>query len=91
MGTINNNTAMNIILIIIIYIISISLISEWSKVEEIGTIAKYFVTNNWDFSTYLFGKAPVIENVSLPFSIVVYMVYECLFLFWGMKLSYKDI
>lgn len=36
---------------------------------------KFFVTPNWDLSIYLFGKIPEFEPISLPFSIIICLVY----------------
>ena len=35
----------------------------------------YFVTPNWDLSIYLFGKMPQFEPISLPFSIMICVIY----------------
>lgn len=35
----------------------------------------YFVTPNWDLSIYAFGKTPTFEIQTLPFSIVICLVY----------------
>ncbi len=75
MGTINNNTSMTMILTLIIFMVSSSVLVEWSKVESLSTICRYFITNNWDFSTYLFGNFSEIKGIDLEFSIVVYTVY----------------
>lgn len=35
----------------------------------------YFVTPNWDLSMYSFGRFPILEEMSLPFSISVCLIY----------------
>ena len=36
---------------------------------------KYFVTVNWDFSQYLYGKLPLIEGMNIMFSIGICLFY----------------
>ena len=75
MGTINNNTSMTMILTLIVFIVASSVITEWSKVESLSTVFRYFITNNWDFSTYLLGGFSEIPEINLEFSIAIYAVY----------------
>lgn len=35
----------------------------------------YFVTPNWDFTQYLFGKMPTLDELSAPFSIIICLIY----------------
>lgn len=35
----------------------------------------YFVTPNWDFTKYLFGKMPTLAELSVPFSIIICIIY----------------
>ena len=80
-GTINNHSSMSMILTLIIFIISSTAIREWSKVVALSTVTRYFITNNWDFSVYLFGKISDIEGVTLVRSIIIYFVYLLVLLF----------
>ena len=80
-GTINSNITMTIILILITFIICSTVIAEWSKYEGLTFIAKYFITNNWDFSKYLFGASSNLSGQTLLFSLIVYLVYTLLLLF----------
>lgn len=80
MGVINNHTAMTMILTLIIFLICSTAIAEWSKVKELGNLTKYLITNNWDFSTYLFGQTSEIVGINLGFSIFIYLVYTILLL-----------
>lgn len=92
MGTINNNTSMTMILTLIIFIVANSVIAEWSKVESLSVISRYFITNNWDFSTYLFGDFSDIPQINLEFSIVVYVVYFMILSISSVKIfSNKEI
>jgi len=36
---------------------------------------KYFVTFNWDFTEYLYGRIPTIENLTLTISIIICLFY----------------
>ncbi len=75
MGVINNHTAMTMILTLIIFLICSTAIAEWSKVEGMGNLTKYLITNNWDFSTYLFGQTSPINGINLGFSVLIYLIY----------------
>lgn len=92
MGVINNHTAMTMILTLIIFLICSTAIAEWSKVEELGNLTKYLITNNWDFSTYLFGQTSEIAGINLGFSICMYLIYFILLLMLIIyKFSRKEI
>lgn len=80
MSVINNNMAMTMILTLIIFIICSTAIAEWSKVEAISIITRFLVTNNWDFSTYLFGQISNVDGVNFVFSVIVYIAYLLLLL-----------
>ena len=75
MGIINNRTAMSMILTLVIFLISNIVITEWSKVEAFSIITKFFITNNWHFSIYLFGGISDISGVNFLWSIIIYIVY----------------
>lgn len=51
------------------------IINQLAYAYEKAKFLMYFVTPNWDLSIYLFGKMPQFEPISLPFSIVVCIVY----------------
>ena len=88
-GTLNKHTSMSMILTLIIFIISSTVLSEWSEVEALSTITRYFITNNWDFSTYLFGQISDIAGVNLFNSIVIYIIYFCLLVFLSIHVFNK--
>ena len=72
MGIINNNISLNIILTIIIFILSNTILEELSKNGGIYIIDKFFITSNWDFSQYLFSGN---SGTNLISSIIVYLIY----------------
>lgn len=69
-GIINKHTAMSMIITLAIFLISSTLLAEWSKVDALSAVTRYFVTTNWDFSTYLFGQISDISGVTLYGSII---------------------
>lgn len=75
MGIINNHTSMSMILTLIIFLISSTVLKEWSKVDAFSIITRFFITNNWDFSQYLFGKISSINGITIYSSIATYLVY----------------
>ena len=79
-GAVNNHTSMSMILTLIIFLISDTALKEWSKVEALSLVTRYFITNNWDFSIYLFGGISDISGVTLIGSIVIYIVYMVILL-----------
>ena len=89
MGTANNNTSMSMILTLIIFLLSSTILAEWSKVESLAMVSKYFITNNWDFSTYLFGNSSEIPGVNLEFSIIIYIVYFTVLIASSIKIFNK--
>lgn len=91
-GILNNYTSMSMLLTLIIFIISSTIIKEYSKVESLSIIARYFVTNNWDYSIYLFGQCSAINGVILWSSIVNYIVHLFILLYFEIKFfNRKDI
>ena len=69
-GIINNHTAMSMSLALIIFLVSSTLLAEWSKVEALSVVTRFFVTTNWDFSIYLFGQVSDISGVTFGGSIL---------------------
>lgn len=91
-GTVNSNIIMTMILILITFIICSTAIAEWSKYEGLTFIAKYFITNNWDFSKYLFGASSNLSGQTPLFSLVVYLVYTLLLLYLTInRFTRKDV
>ena len=74
-GIVNSHTAMSISVTLIIFLISDRLIKEWSKIEAFSMVTRYFITNNWDFSNYLFGNISDISGITLEWSIFIYILY----------------
>lgn len=91
-GTLNNHTSMSMILTLIIFLIGYRVLPIWSGVDSLNVVARYFVTNNWDFSTYLFGKISDLKGVTLYSSIIVYLIHLSIFLYLTMrKFNRKEI
>ena len=61
-------------------IMGAELINELAYHYEKAKFLRFFVTPNWDWSIYLFGKLPQLEPISLPFSISVCVVYFAIML-----------
>lgn len=79
-GIFNKNIAMSMILTLIICLFANTALAEWSKVDALSKITRFFITNNWDFSTYLFGNISSINGVSLWHSIIIYFIHFVLLL-----------
>lgn len=72
-STIFTNTAVSIVLPLLGYMAS-SLINQLALYYNIKPLL-YFVTPNWDLTYYLFGGLPMFESLTLPFSIVICLIY----------------
>lgn len=91
-GTLNNHTSMSMLLTLIIFLIGYKILPEWSKVESLSVITRYFITNNWDFSTYLFGQVSDISGVTIYSSIIIYFIYLFMLLYLAIyKFNRKEI
>ena len=91
-GTLNNHTSMSMTLTLIIFLIGYKILPEWSKVESLSVITRYFITNNWDFSTYLFGQVSDISGVTIYSSIIIYFIYLFMLLYLAIyKFKRKEI
>ena len=91
-GTLNNNTSMSMTLTLIIFLIGYKILPEWSKVETLSIITRYFVTNNWDFSVYLFGQVSDISGVTIYSSIIIYFIHLFMLLYLVIyKFNRKEI
>ncbi len=85
MGVINDNQAMTMILTLIIFLIGSIVLIEWSKVETLSVITRFFITNNWDFSVYLFGQVSNINGVTLYGSIINCLIHVVLLLYFSIN------
>ena len=56
---------------------------------EKAKFLRFFVTPNWDLSQYLFGKLPQFEPISLPFSIIICVIYFVIMIVGSMILFKK--
>ena len=91
-GTLNNHTSMSMILTLIIFLIGYRILPIWSGVDSLNVIARYFVTNNWDFSRYLFGQVSELNGITLYSSIVVCLIHLTIFLYLTIrKFNKKEI
>ena len=92
MGTLNNHTSMSMILTLIIFLIGYRILPIWSGVDSLNVVARYFVTNNWDFSMYLFGQVSRLNGITLSSSIIVCLIHLSLFLYLTIrKFNRKEI
>ena len=78
-GTFNKNIAMSMILTLIAFLFTNTILVEWSKVESLSIVTRFFITNNWDFSIYLFGNTSSISGINLWHSMMIYLIYFILF------------
>ena len=91
-GTLNNHTSMSMTLTLIVFLIGYRILPEWSKVESLSVITRYVITNNWDFSTYLFGQVSDISGVNVYRSIVIYFIHLAILLYLSIyKFNKKEI
>ncbi len=91
-GTLKNHTSMSMILTLIIFLIGYRILPIWSGVDSLNVVARYFVTNNWDFSMYLFGKMSKLNGITLYSSIIVYLIHLFIFLYLTIrKFNRKEI
>lgn len=74
-GTANKHTSMSMILTLIIFLISNTIIKEWSRVDSISILTRYFITNNWDFSVYLWGQKAEVSGINIGSSILIYVLH----------------
>lgn len=72
-STIFANTALAVALPFLGYIAT-PFINQLSLAYNIKQII-YFVTPNWDLTQYLFGGTPMFSGMTVPFSIIVCLVY----------------
>lgn len=72
-STIFTNTAVSITIPLLGYMSS-SFINQLALIYNIKPLL-YFVTPNWDFTQYLFGGLSNFEGLTIPFSIIVCLVY----------------
>ncbi len=87
-----NNISITFILTLIIFIVGNSALSEWSKLDSLATVTRFFITNNWDFSQYLFGQVSDVNGVTLPFSIIIYIIYSVIIFVSAIKIfNRKDV
>lgn len=79
-GISNKNITMSMIITLIICLFCNTILVEWSKVDSLASITRFFITNNWDFSIYLFGNISNINGINLWYSVIIYIIYFVLLL-----------
>lgn len=73
MSTVFINSAVAIVIPIIGYIAG-NIINETAIMYSIKQL-KYFITLNWDFTEFLFGKLPRYEFTNFKFAIIICIIY----------------
>ena len=73
LSTIFNNTPVAITITLMGYMAS-SIINQFAYYYEIKWI-KFFVTPNWDFTQFFYGKLPLLEGISTQFSTIICIIY----------------
>ena len=77
-STLFTNTALAVSIPFLGYIAA-PLLNQLAIAYKIKAIT-YFVTPNWDLSTYLFGGTPMFQGLTMPFSIAVCAIYLAIML-----------
>ena len=73
LSTIFNNTPVAITITLMGYMAS-SIINQFAYYYEIKWL-KFFVTPNWDFTQFFYGKLPLLEGISTQFSTIICIIY----------------
>ena len=73
LSTLFNNTAVAISVTLLGYMSS-DIINQFAYYFKIKWL-KFFVTPNWDFTQFYFGKLPNMEGITLLFSAAICLVY----------------
>lgn len=84
-GINNKYVSMSMILTLIAFLILTVIIKQWSEVEALSVVTRFFVTNNWDFTTYLWGNSSRILGVNLLHSALVCIAHLAFLLFISIK------
>ena len=77
-STLFTNTALAVSIPFLGYIAA-PLLNQLAIAYKIKAIT-YFVTPNWDLSTYLFGGTPMFQRLTMPFSIAICAIYLAIML-----------
>lgn len=73
LSTIFTNTAVAITISLLGYMAS-NILNQFVYYYKVAWL-KYFVTPNWDFTQFFYGKLPTVEGLSVPFSIAICIIY----------------
>lgn len=83
LGSVFNNSALSIVIALLGFM-SGDIINMMAQELKLGFM-KFFMTPNWDLSSYLFGGMPSFPGINLTFSIIIDIAYVILMLipaFW---------
>ena len=69
-----NNSVMGVALPLLGYMGS-DIINMIAQMNKKASFLKYFVTPNWNFRIYLFGRLPVFEPINFVFSLIICIIY----------------
>ena len=73
LSTIFNNTPVAITITLMGYMAS-SIVNQFAYYYEIKWL-KFFVTPNWDFTQFFYGKLPLMKGLNVPFSVIICLIY----------------
>ena len=73
LSTLFNNTGVAITISLLGYMAS-SIVNQFAYYYNIKWL-KFFVTPNWDFTQFLYGKLPQMEGLTMPFSLIICIIY----------------
>ncbi len=73
LSTIFNNTPVAITITLMGYMAS-SIVNQFAYYYDIKWL-KFFVTPNWDFTQFFYGGLPLMKGVTVPFSVVICLIY----------------
>ena len=73
LSTIFNNTPVAITITLMGYMAS-SIVNQFAYYYEIKWL-KFFVTPNWDFTQFFYGKLPLMKGLNVPFSVIICLTY----------------
>lgn len=73
LSTLFTNTAVAITISLLGYMAS-SIVNQFAYYYNISWL-KYFVTPNWDFTQFLYGKLPMMQGLNIPFSVAICLIY----------------
>lgn len=73
LSTLFNNTSVAITISLLGYMGS-SMVNQLAYAYNIEWL-KFFVTPNWDFTQFFYGKLPMMQGINIPFAMVICLIY----------------